>query len=91
MNRKLVNIYHRTLGPQNPTTLERYLNVVKCIMLQGQYNKAHSLHQNLRSEIPKLSPPDRPLAICNTRLHAALAKCLNQYDTAEKLQRQLLK
>lgn len=87
---QLVNVYRRTLGPQNPRTLGRCLNVVRCILFQGQTIKANSLHQNLRSEIPNLFPPDHPIAISVTGIDAILAGNLNQYDTAEKLQRQLL-
>ncbi|PMD38715.1 hypothetical protein L207DRAFT_584112 [Hyaloscypha variabilis F] len=90
MYRELVSVYHRTLGPQDPRTLGRCIDVVRCVMCQGETVKANSLHQNLRSEIPKIFPPDHPLAISNTGVHAILAESLNQDDTAEKLQRQLL-
>ena len=89
--RQLVDVYRRTLGPQDTRTLRECLNVVICIMAQDRNNiEARSLVQNLRSELFKLVPLDNTLALDAADIEACLAHNMGQMEKAESLGREIL-
>jgi tetratricopeptide (TPR) repeat protein len=91
MFRQLVDVYRRTLGPQDTRTLRECLNVIICIIARDRNNiEALSLVQNLRSELFKLVPLDNPLALDAAEVEACLAHNMGQMKKAESLDREIL-
>ena len=89
--RQLVDVYRRTLGPQDTRTLQECLNVIICITAQGRNNiEALSLVQNVRSKLSKLVPLDNPLALHAAEIEACLAHNMGQMKKAESLRREIL-
>jgi pentatricopeptide repeat protein len=90
MYRKLVNLYRLTLGPNHATTLEACQKVIESLRQQGQYSKAKSLNDTLRSATSKLVQAHHPLAIRIAMNDAWLSELLGQNEEAERVRREIL-
>jgi len=90
LDRELVDIYRRTLGPNHVKTLKACQKVVESLRAQGQFSKAKVLNDNLRSTISKLVHPHHPLAIRFAKTDAWLAEALGRGEDSERLRREIL-
>jgi len=90
LDRELVDIYRRTLGPKHVKTLKARQKVVESLRAQGQFSKAKVLNDNLRSIIAKLVHPHHPLAIRIARTDTWLAEVLGRGEDSERLRREIL-
>lgn len=88
--RELVDLYRKTLGPNNLVTLQACQRVVETLMEQDLVSKAKSLNDNLLSATSKLVQANHPLAIEIARNDAWLSQRMGQQGRAERVQREIL-
>jgi hypothetical protein len=90
IDRRLLDLYYRTLGPMNIRTMTACKNLVYSLVRQGRYLEAQSLNSRLLQAVLKVVKPYDPLAIMVTGNNALIAWEMEQVEKSESLRRELL-